>query len=231
MTTSLKTQLEIRKLTAESEKAELEVARLRREVETTEANFYTARTYSFIGDVSENNVKYCLQTLGEWRRQPTGGPINMVFNSPGGSVIQGLALYDYIRDMRASGIEVNTTSFGYAASMAGVLLQSGDRRYMTENSYMMIHEVSSGTYGKVAEMRDDIEFSERLWEKCLDILVERSNMTKRQLKNKVARKDWWLSAEEALKFGFVDEIVGGLPAAPPAAPVKKAAAARRGSKR
>ena len=70
----------------------------------------------------------------------------------------------------------------------------------------MIHEASFGSSGKTSEVEDRVEWVKRVQERILDIFAARSHMTKRAIKTKWARKDWWLSSDEALKAGFVDAI-------------------------
>lgn len=165
-----------------------------------------ANIYYFHGPVNALSSSDCIESAGFWARKRPGSEITIVFNSPGGGVFEGLALYDFIKDLRARGHKVVTKSVGMAASMGGILLQAGDERVMGPNAYMLIHEVSSGTMGKVSEMEDALEFSTRLQERLLGILAERSTMTTTQIKRKWKKKDWWLDAPEALELGFIDRI-------------------------
>ena len=165
-----------------------------------------ANTYYFHGAVGSISSSNCLEALGFWARKRPGSPMTIVFNSPGGGVFEGLALYDFIKDLRQRGHHITTKSIGMAASMGGVLLQAGDERIMGPNAYMLIHEVSSGSMGKVSEMEDALKFTSRLQAKLLDILAERSTMTVAQIKRKWTKTDWWLDAQEALELGFIDRI-------------------------
>lgn len=165
-----------------------------------------ANVYFFHGPVNAMSSADCLESLGMWSRKKPASPITLVFNSPGGSVFEGLALYDFIKDLRSRGHHVTTKSVGMAASMGGVLLQAGDERVMGSNAFMLIHEVSAGQMGKVSDLEDALEFTQRLQDKLLGILAERSTMTTAQIKRKWKKKDWWLDANEALELGFVDRI-------------------------
>lgn len=165
-----------------------------------------ANIYYFHGAVNSISSSDCIESVGFWTRKRPGSDITIIFNSPGGGVFEGLALYDFIKDIRARGHKVTTKSVGMAASMGGILLQAGEERVMGPNAYMLIHEVSAGTMGKVSEMEDALEFSNRLQEKLLSILAERSSMTAAQIKRKWKKKDWWLDAQEALELGFIDRI-------------------------
>jgi len=165
--------------------------------------------YAFTGAVESGSVNKCIEQLTKWRRtieSPEGNPIEVQFNSPGGTIVPGMALFDCIQAMRSAGFNVTTSSIGYAASMAGILLQAGDHRVMGAESWLMIHEASFGTSGKIGEVEDIVEWVKMVQERILDIFAERSNLSKAKLKNRWRRKDWWLSSDDALRFGLIDEI-------------------------
>lgn len=73
-------------------------------------------------------------------------------------------------------------------------------------SVILVHEISFGAGGKIGEVEDEVEFARMLTRRVLKIFASRTKMTERQIDAKWKRKDWWLSSEEALKLGFVDEI-------------------------
>lgn len=206
-------EVEARKVAAEAAKAEheAEVASIalareqekrRRELAADEHH----HVYVFDGSVTPSSVKACMTQLNQWARNDPGCAIEVVFNSPGGSVIDGMALWDHIQSLRAKGHEVTTVALGYAASMAGILLQAGDRRVMGRESYLMLHEASFSAGGKIGEVDDTVEWVKRVCDRILDIFAARSKLTKAQIKRKWTRKDWWLDSSEALKLGFVDEV-------------------------
>ena len=90
--------------------------------------------------------------------------------------------------------------------MGAVILQAGDIRIADARSKIMIHEGSGSIAGTVGEQEDARKFREKLLEDVLDILAERATLTKRQIKTRWRRTDWYLSAAEALKSGFVDLV-------------------------
>jgi ATP-dependent Clp endopeptidase proteolytic subunit ClpP len=177
--------------------------RIRRQIQ---ASSDYARIFPFYGQVNKGAVAGCMDTLTQWHREDPDQPITVVFNSPGGSVFEGLALYDQIQILRNEGASVNTHSLGMAASMGGVLLQAGETRTIGRHGYVLIHEVSSGAIGNTSELEDELKFTKRLQDRLLTILASRSTLTKRQIATRWKRKDWWLDAEEALNLGFVDAI-------------------------
>jgi ATP-dependent Clp endopeptidase proteolytic subunit ClpP len=196
----------LRKTLAEAEAAEYEAAERRREHRDHEASANQARVYPFVGVVSHAAVQSCIATLGAWSRRDPGSDITIVFNSPGGDVFDGLALYDYIRELSDKGHKITTAARGMAASMGGILLQAGDERLMGPNCYLMIHEVSTFGLGKVSDIEDEVELAKRLQKRLLGILAERSTMTVKQIESKWKRRDWWVSAIEAVDLGFADRI-------------------------
>lgn len=194
-------------------KLRLEIAQLTQQVEVNgigleraRASADAARVLTFYGEVSPPMVLDAMTELGRWARRDPGDPIRLIFNSPGGTVWDGLALFDYLLELRSLGHVVETVALGRAASMGGILLQAGTTRVMGANAWMLIHEVSSGTYGSTSEMEDDLAFTRQLQDRCAELLAARSALSVRQIKARWKKKDWWLSAAQALELGFVDLV-------------------------
>jgi ATP-dependent Clp endopeptidase proteolytic subunit ClpP len=197
---------EIRETTAKAAIAEQSFQVGKLNWEEYQAKSHRHHIYEFDGVVDGRSVGHCIEVLGSWSRQHPGCPMTVYFNSGGGSVIHGLALYDYIQELKARGHHITTVGLGMAASMGGILLQAGNVRVMTSNSWLLIHEVSSGTVGKFSEIEDEVAFLKRLQRQLVAILASRSTLTQRQIMNRWTRKDWWLDAQEALVLGFIDEV-------------------------
>jgi ATP-dependent protease ClpP protease subunit len=98
-----------------------------------------------------------------------------------------------------------------AASMAGILLQAGDTRWIGQQAWLMIHRAAFGAYGKTFEIEDEVKFVKRVEERILDIFTSRSQLTRNKIKRNWERKDWWISAEEAVDLKLVDEVRAILP--------------------
>lgn len=162
--------------------------------------------YNFSKSVGDASVRECINQLTNWHRKDPTCKIEIIFNSPGGSVVDGFALFDFIQFLRGEGHHITTSALGMAASMAGVLLQAGDERIMGRQSWLMIHEASFGAFGKIGEVEDTVEWVKMVQERILDIFAERSNLSKAQIRTKWRRKDWWISSDEALKQGFIDAV-------------------------
>lgn len=164
--------------------------------------------YNFTKPVGDGTVAEAIAHLSRWSRRTPGVPITIVFSSPGGEVFAGFALFDFLLNLRKQGHFITTICRGMAASMAGILLQAGDKRVMGKESYLLIHEVAAGAIGKAFEVKDEAEFLDLMMERVYRIFAERSGgkTTTKALKKLVERKDYWCDSTEALKRGFVDEV-------------------------
>lgn len=161
-----------------------------------------------INDLTTNMVRRRL--YGEMSKQNENGTKNGIlldFNSPGGSIFDGLNMFGVIREAANAGFCITTRISGLAASMAGVLVQAGDHRQMRQGSYLHIHEASGWTAGKTFEIRDTATLMKRLTEQIAKIYAERSTLTAEAIFERMDRKEWYLDAQEALDFKFIDEII------------------------
>lgn len=200
----LKAAAETRKAITDAAKAEVELGEARRRDQDARAEAGRTLVYTFYAEVGEESVRTAMQTLAAWSRRDPGAPITLVLNSPGGRVLDGLALYDFLLRLRGQGHQLRVEVLGRAASMGGILMQAGDERVIGRNAFLLIHEVSGGAEGRSSELGDRVEFYGLMEKRLLAILAERSSMTERQIKTRWQRKDWWLSADEAVALGFAD---------------------------
>jgi ATP-dependent Clp endopeptidase proteolytic subunit ClpP len=195
---------ETRKALTDAAKADVELGEARRRDQDARAEAGRTLVYTFYAEVGEDSVRTAMQTLAAWSRRDPGAPITIVLNSPGGRVLDGLALYDFLLRLRRDGHHLRIEVVGRAASMGGILLQAGDERIIGPNAFLLIHEVSGGAEGRSSELGDRVEFYGLMEKRLLAILAERSSMTDRQIRTRWQRKDWWLSADEAVALGFAD---------------------------
>lgn len=201
----LKLEAEIRKLEAEAAVAEAELVlrNLKADREGTSApEGDNMMFYDEVGDVTVFNT---IAALKQWSVRFPGRPLTLVINSGGGSITDGLHLYDYLQIFK-QGHHLTTVGMGMAASMAGVLLQAGHERAMSPNAFLLIHEGSMLTGGSQSALEDSVKFLEALTSKTLAILAERSTLSLTQIKTRYKRRDWWMTSDEALKCGFIDRI-------------------------
>jgi ATP-dependent Clp protease protease subunit len=131
--------------------------------------------------------------------------INLYINSPGGVVSSGLAIYDTMQYIKC---DISTICIGQAASMGAVLLTAGKagKRFSLPNSRIMIHQPSGGTQGQAADIKIQAEEMYRTKATLDKILAKHTNQPLEKI-DKDTDRDYFMSAEEAKKYGLVDEII------------------------
>lgn len=131
--------------------------------------------------------------------------ITMHIDSPGGSVKSGLSMVDVMNYIKS---DIRTINTGMAASMGSVLLGAGTKgkRGSLENSETMLHQSSGGFRGNIQDAEIDMRQWKRLNDKLFELLGEYCGKTAEQIKSDTVR-DLWLSSEESLEYGIIDEIV------------------------
>ena len=131
--------------------------------------------------------------------------IHFYIDSPGGSVTDGMAIYDTMQYVKC---DVSTICIGMAASMGAFLLAGGARgkRMILPNAEVMIHQPSGGTQGQATEIQIAAEHILRTKKKLNEILAENTGQPVEKGAEDTER-DNWLSAKEALEYGIVDKII------------------------
>ena len=131
--------------------------------------------------------------------------IHLYINSPGGSVTAGLAIYDTIQYLTC---DVNTYCVGQAASMGAVLLAAGakNKRYALPNARIMIHQPWGGVQGQASDISIQAKEILRLKDRLNAILAKHSGRTLDEIEKSTDR-DNFMSADEAKKYGLVDNVV------------------------
>ena len=131
--------------------------------------------------------------------------IQMFINSPGGSVIAGMGIYD---TMQYVSPDVGTICTGLAASMAAVLLTAGTKgkRTCLEHSRVMIHQPSGGMQGQFTDMEISYNLIKQLRKELYDILAHHSGKTFKEIE-KDSERDKWMTANEAKTYGLIDEVL------------------------
>jgi ATP-dependent Clp protease protease subunit len=132
-------------------------------------------------------------------------PIKLFINSPGGSVVDGLAIYDAMNWVEP---DVETYGIGMAASMGSILLSSGakGKRYAFPHSRVMIHQVSSGMHGQCADMEIAFREAKKHQDELYQILAENTGKSFEQI-SADADRDCWFTAKEAVEYGLIDDIL------------------------
>lgn len=161
-----------------------------------------------LGEISESVNSY--NSVRTKINQADGQPINLTISSGGGSVTEGMGIADLVANYPE---ETTATGIGLVASIATVVLLAADNVKMTENAFMMIHRPWSYTMGNADELEATAELLDKMEAKLLDIYTAAVYKRKGYQNNlqenitKMMAAETWLTAQEALEFGFIDEIV------------------------
>ena len=131
--------------------------------------------------------------------------IHLYINSPGGSVSAGWAIYDTMRYIKC---DVSTTCIGMAASMGAFLLAGGTKgqRYALPNSRIMIHQPSGGAQGQASDIKIQAEQIIETRRRLNQYLAENTGQPLEVIERDTER-DHWMSAEEAMEYGLIDQVV------------------------
>ena len=129
-------------------------------------------------------------------------PLYLHITSFGGSL---LACFRAIDAIRRCEIPIYTVIDGYAASAGTLMSVVGKRRYMTPSSYMLIHQLSSGSIGKYWEIKDDFENCETWMNDIYNIYLENTNLNREQLTEYLSHDLWWKS-DRCLETGLIDAV-------------------------
>ena len=155
-----------------------------------------------IDDVSANLIVAQLIFL---EAEDPDKDIFLYINSPGGSVTAGMAIYDTMQYIKC---DVSTICIGMAASMGAFLLAAGakGKRKVLPNSEVMIHQPLGGTQGQTTDIMIHAQRMQQIKDKMTEILAQRTGQPLEKIKNDVER-DFFMTAEDALNYGIIDEII------------------------
>ncbi|HTK39871.1 MAG TPA: ATP-dependent Clp protease proteolytic subunit [Patescibacteria group bacterium] len=160
----------------------------------------------FLGeDVNPHTASVVVAQMLHLANEDPKADINLYINSPGGSVSDGLAIYD---TMQFISPDVATYGIGLQASMGAFLLSSGTKgkRFVLPNSRVMIHQPSSGTQGMVTDQEISLREAIRIKELLIDITAKNTGQKPSRVKTDMER-DFWMDAKEAVDYGLADKIV------------------------
>jgi ATP-dependent Clp protease, protease subunit len=131
--------------------------------------------------------------------------IKLYINSPGGAVTAGLAIYDTMNYVKC---DIQTIGVGMAASMAAVLLAAGQsgKRFILPNAEVLLHQVMGGAEGQASDIKINAEHILKIKDKLNRILAEHTGQPIDKIEKDTDR-DYFMTAEEAKKYGVVDKII------------------------
>jgi len=165
----------------------------------------SSRIVLLTGPINEDVADVVVSQLFFLESDDPGRDIFFYLNSPGGEVTAGLAIYD---TMQYVSCDVATICLGQAASMAAVLLAGGakGKRMAFPNARMMIHQPLGGAQGQASDMEIQVKEMCRIKQRLNEILVEHTGQPIKVIEKDTDR-DFYLTAEEAVEYGLVDQVV------------------------
>lgn len=153
--------------------------------------------YDDWGDISAKSVASALAQM------PSNATLNIYVNSVGGSVFEGVAIYQQLRRFKGKKI-VQIDSL--AASIASVIAMAGDEIHMGFNAQVMIHDPEGGAYGREADLRKYADLLKSTKETLVDTYVARTKQSRNTISAWMGDETWF-RAEDAVKHGFADKVV------------------------
>jgi len=172
-----------------------------------EKYFFEKRSVYLWGVVDDKSAKDVVSKLLLLDADKSGEEIKFYINSPGGVVTSGMVIYDTMQMLSSP---VTTICMGLAASMGSILLSGGKKgkRMIYPSGEVMIHQPSLGGYirGVSADLEIQARQTQRVKELGAKILADNCGKTMEQIMKDFDR-DYWMNAEEAIKYGIVDKIV------------------------
>ena len=160
----------------------------------------------FLGeDVNEHTANSVVAQLLHLAYVDPQADISLYINSPGGSIYDGMAIYDTMNFIKP---DVATYGIGLQASMGAFLLSSGakGKRFCLPHAKVMIHQPSSGTHGKVTDMEIDMKETLEVKEMLAKIMAKNTGQKLAKVKSDMER-DYWMMPDEAVKYGLIDKVL------------------------
>lgn len=160
----------------------------------------------FLGDqIDDHLANLIIAQLLFLDAQDNKKPIKMYINSVGGSVTDGLAIYDTMQYIKSP---VSTICVGLAASMGALLLSGGaeGQRYALPNSEILIHQVMGGASGQASDVKIKAEQILKLKDRLNRILQKHTKQALKKIEKDTDR-DYYMTPDEALKYGLIDKII------------------------
>src|SRR3989338_11099490 len=164
------------------------------------------RIVFLVGQINDPSANSAIAQLLFLASKDPKKDIQLYINTPGGSVTAGLAIYDTMQYIKCP---VATICFGLAGSMGAVLLGAGEKgkRFALPNSEILLHQVAGGVQGQAVEIEITAKQIIKMKEKLNQILSSHTGQPLDKVEKDTDR-DFYLTAEEAKKYGLIDEVIG-----------------------
>ncbi len=159
--------------------------------------------YDVVGDswVGTDAAALVKEIVGHKKKR-----INTRINSPGGSVFDGVAIYNALKNHDGG---VTTYIDGLAASIASIIALAGDKIVMADNAMMMIHNPSSFSWGEASQLRKDADILDQIKETLINTYANKTGKARDVIAADMD-KETWFTAQESLAYGLVTEVTGAM---------------------
>lgn len=167
------------------------------------------RTIIFNQEIDERIFEQVALPLLDFEKDDSNAPVTLIMATVGGSISDGFVLCNIIDNYTKP---LNIIILGYAASMGTIMLAAGAHnpnvtRKCYPFSYALLHAGSAAFSGEALSVQDTLEFNKKIDDKVRKFIISHTNITEDEY-SQHERKQWFLDAEDMLKYGFVDEIIG-----------------------
>lgn len=164
-----------------------------------------------LNDIDESAISNAIHLLFSFAQRDKKSPINIIINTFGGIIYDMLALYDAIKYVQSLGVVVNTVGLGKIMSAGVILLAAGNNRKIGRYATIMWHMGRDEFGGDILEIKNELDEFERLESVCNKILSEDTKISSDKMKEMLhPRIDVYITPEEAIQFGIVDEYLDSL---------------------
>ncbi len=175
---------------------------------TSNITIYSFSNHIYFNDDINNNTAFKLNNALRLMESKLKSlnidniPIYLHLTTNGGLIHAAFSIIDC---MNSISLPIYTVIEGYVASAGTLISVSGEKRYISKNAYVLIHELRSGFWGKMSEMEEEMMNIKKIQEHLINIYLNKTSLKKKKL-NRILKKDIEWNAEEAIEFGIVDEI-------------------------
>jgi ATP-dependent Clp protease protease subunit len=168
------------------------------------ADLYIFGDIAGYGQMSEDDPDRSAYNIINELKNISADSVNVHINSMGGDVGEGLAIYNTLKN---SGKNVTTYCDGFACSAASVVFMAGSERVMSRETLLMIHNAWMASVGNADDLRKDADDLDKINETMSNAYLEGTNISKEDLKA-LMDNETWITADEAVQYGFATKIIG-----------------------
>lgn len=162
------------------------------------------RTIYFFAEVDEESTLEAFKLIQEIELDDTDKPIELIINSVGGSVHDGLALYDRLSHSPCTIVTVGT---GMVASIAVLIYLAGDRRLLTENTRLLYHQAYTELEGKTSDIKISYQEMQAVEDIINELVSERTGLDLSRLEKEINKGDVWITPSQAVEIGYTHEVI------------------------